>query len=1578
MNWLRPLAVALAFLSGHVTGGRRPLAAAGSAPEPLLPERPLQHPVVPAPAVRVPSLPPLSSLLSPESTDMSRWAEGLLRDDPQWGSLVPTGKAVRATEELGSSSAARRREAKEGGGQGQALLGIGTGGMRRRLRGIYLEGSASSGPLAPSAPFSLPAPPAPAPVPLEPMEVVVSFQSNGGGEIHAGRTARIVVSLATKNARMGHQLALKILFADPDYASLTSPRATDEPPCQGFRVLRADSLSAACQPANYTGCSLACTVAVGRGQGEVLVDVDLAGSQVASQLMLSAEVGTEDGFESALVTVDRVIKGGSGESLGRVAIIDPMKPVMLSDAHSFTAAEDPSAPPGAPRSLLVTATGTLQFAVLFGAPVRCTTQGMVDTYGTANVRQVAAYEVTVGGASISFVAQPTSQGVVVLQVTAGACSDLTTGAASVASEPFVFLFDSEPPRAAIHARSPRLTRNATIDYVIQFQEVVTGFSPSSLSVSNAAIVRFSSAGAAVGRYELTVRAETEDFVGVSLKAGAATDLAGRPCDGASSVQLLHYREGTKKDVIEVAAIAGMFAALGLSVISTALGASKAAGGLGHIALMLGHFQLLQMMNGLYLPTDADLMEATHGVRFLSLLFPFPFVDQLNGAPEERAARHPWLPPAGGDCVCLEDARRRRVAAGDHESDAWDEGSGRGRPGAAGARAPPDQCSSALPGISCGLYPDVCRVECLSRRLHLVGWKEATRSEFFMAPSELEDFKGPGDFVSVVLSAATIMLALALIHLLVVYTWPSLHAAWPAKFADKHPPSLAFPGLGLLGLMFTSPAVARACAFYMTSGSTQGAAIGAIVLVVYPLAFFLAACYLVVARVLAAGACLYVVKVEAPRAQRWSDTSADAGPDETRSLAAPPGKADAKASADDPNAPYDDDFQFGTVIRATSAKKAPAVSMGFMARRGYLRSKWRRTPEGVWMPQSFPPGNDEIVDRYGLLFAHLMGPKFMRRMPPGSSFPAWGPSGAEPGTAGSANPSTDGLTSKAPNSPMPGDLADSSGAHGAAHNNSSNDNDNNNSRNDDTKEGGIARQGSGAMNYGFVQYGDCGSMHVRTFQYDHLRKWRTTYYGRMQAVYMLAAIAKQLVFAVALGVRVKPEDAEQAGQIKVYLLTAWILLHMSYIFVVQPFVNRVAGAFELFSVGCELGVVVSGVMLLVGKANSHVDYRKNVSTAMLGLSAACIGAHLAAHCYNLRKRIWARVKCVLAFISHWLVLAADSLFGAEPELHTHAHTRVDVSSPGATQSPAYAEWRAGNQPDTPGGDLDSALGRDHAGRYLHRNQEDEIEEYVTGKGPRDVSLEVTSGERAIVELTPVHDMRAGPGNASGQSLGGAALRLPGGLDSSGRARGPQRKSTSSMPAGVRQLATVSPNRRAPVSLEAGTRDPGRSSVQLDQRETMVSALRRTASKKGPADGGDKGKALAGPDDAGGVESPSGIQLEHDKSSKSMARRGATRVASALGTGDTGVAEASPAGTPRKEFAVPAEYAPRQALRRMSTKQRPAWALPSAAGSASSRRLVGDGEPVAASPHADSTIKQVLQRNATLVARRTSDDAELPDS
>ncbi len=133
----------------------------------------------------------------------------------------------------------------------------------------------------------------------------------------------------------------------------------------------------------------------------------------------------------------------------------------------------------------------------------------------------AAAGFTGTGASYAFDVTTATIGQVSVSIAASVCTDLAINN-NLAATALVKTYDTNGPGVTITSTAPAIT-NAAIPVTITFDQQVTGFGPTALTIGNGTVSAFSGSGAT---YAVTISATTDGTVTIDIAAGVCQDLAG--------------------------------------------------------------------------------------------------------------------------------------------------------------------------------------------------------------------------------------------------------------------------------------------------------------------------------------------------------------------------------------------------------------------------------------------------------------------------------------------------------------------------------------------------------------------------------------------------------------------------------------------------------------------------------------------------------------------------------------------------------------------------------------------------------------------------------------------------------------------------------------------------------------------------------------------------------------------------------------------------------------------------------------------------------------------------------------------
>ena len=166
-----------------------------------------------------------------------------------------------------------------------------------------------------------------------------------------------------------------------------------------------------------------------------------------------------------------------------------------------------------------TNTSPIPFTVAFNEPVFGFTLSGI-TVGNG----VKSNFVVIDAAHYGFDVTPAGQGLVSVDIAAGVATD-TAGNPNTVATSVTRTFDSAPPTVLIGSPASNPTSTSPIPFTVTFNEPVSGFTSSDITVGNGAVVGASFLGSGAN-YSFDVTPAGQGPVSVDIAAGVATDTAG--------------------------------------------------------------------------------------------------------------------------------------------------------------------------------------------------------------------------------------------------------------------------------------------------------------------------------------------------------------------------------------------------------------------------------------------------------------------------------------------------------------------------------------------------------------------------------------------------------------------------------------------------------------------------------------------------------------------------------------------------------------------------------------------------------------------------------------------------------------------------------------------------------------------------------------------------------------------------------------------------------------------------------------------------------------------------------------------
>eukprot|EP00899_Mesostigma_viride_P027356 jgi/Mesvir1/7805/Mv11747-RA.1 len=1012
-------------------------------------------------------------------------------------------------------------------------------------------------PPPPSNFFPMPSPPpaAPSPPPPPPQkDLSITVQSESGADVFTDEIAKLLVAVDGKHVEDSGDVLVTLDMSKSGGSGGESSSSRrhiladgTQNHCALFVLTRAEPTQGTCGDLDYDTCTVACNLGTVVTGVRVFVYVELRSDVPGAQLLLGAAARPE---QSQIVAYDESIQGSQGEDIDYVVFNELTRPVIIPDYRELVLVDADGL--NRTRKVWYGVKSPLRFYVRFRTDMDCTlTPDAVDTFGTAAV-QAVAWSAEGGTWSslwqaareLTFEVLPYQDGLIWLQFKPGYCRD-SAGRQNLRSSRSALLYDGTRPTATVVPLHAHITSDEVLTFAVQWSEPVRYFNSTGVTVINGNILGFNTTTSKVGYFEIYVHPSADDFVFLLVEERAAWDMANNYNLEVGGVQVQHYTKNNgTKDLSNYAAIV-MAAGVAAGVLS-GVASSASGGGLGSLATMLGHVQLIQMMNGVDIPADPIVYESTNSMKWLSFVFPIPFLEDLNEKTEARPAPIAGVTPSPP--TAARKLRLRVLLATDEP---------------VAPATPPSPTNSTM---NCLATPLLCDLE------HISAAAESARNAVEDPPPvpsypELDDFQGLGDFLSVMFVSAIQVVTVLLVHFLAIRVWWALHRRWPHKYKD-YPKFLMFPMLEIFAGMMVIPAFTRASAFFTTSGEFLSKPIGIFLLLTFPCLFYTYIAYVIIWRVIQNKCCVYRVSVKKSekfigiaegaeteeRVGEWKDPNASkfkdavaqygllfasyGGPVEDETTEA----ADVEAGADKAGGK----LPGGNPKAAGSPKKTKRkMSRKFTFSRSFTGRSF--VGHGFRDGQSFTGGRNFFDDDVG--GNRRRGGGYRRRARVDDP-------GADDGAAARFvhtrcvhETAYDGRSVRDQSEGLPPDAGRVVGGQGVGDNHRS-----------------------------------------------------SSFSWRLHAVGSATVDISRHAQPVGMS-RIPP--IAQGNLRRMSALSAFLLIDVLYVFFTQPQLKRVDWVVALGSTALEFGIVMCGLMLLVGDASRNKSYRSSVSHAMLALMMTAI-------------------------------------------------------------------------------------------------------------------------------------------------------------------------------------------------------------------------------------------------------------------------------------------------------------------------------------------------------------------------------------
>ncbi|XP_062173784.1 uncharacterized protein LOC133879273 [Alnus glutinosa] len=126
--------------------------------------------------------------------------------------------------------------------------------------------------------------------------------------------------------------------------------------------------------------------------------------------------------------------------------------------------------------------------------------------------------------------------IITIEVRAGSILG-RTGTPVFPVAPIMFLYDSVNPGVMLSTSSPSITKESNINVMVEFTKPVFGFEASMVKVAGGTLTRFKELSRAL--YSLTVLAEAQNVVSVTIPAGKASDISGNLNLASNHLEVKH-------------------------------------------------------------------------------------------------------------------------------------------------------------------------------------------------------------------------------------------------------------------------------------------------------------------------------------------------------------------------------------------------------------------------------------------------------------------------------------------------------------------------------------------------------------------------------------------------------------------------------------------------------------------------------------------------------------------------------------------------------------------------------------------------------------------------------------------------------------------------------------------------------------------------------------------------------------------------------------------------------------------------------------------------------------------------------
>ncbi|KAL6135917.1 hypothetical protein ACLB2K_068142 [Fragaria x ananassa] len=283
---------------------------------------------------------------------------------------------------------------------------------------------------------------------------------------------------------------------------------------------------------------------------------------------------------------------------------------------------------GVPRTVLATnKMEDVQIFLGFSIPIVNTTEQVLNAMIVNSGKLIPIHRRNQGSRQFDFQIRNISRTeIIVIELQAG----LLVGRTGTPVSPFpsiTFLYDAMETGVALSTSSPNVTKDRSINVVVEFTKPVFGFEVSMINVDGGRITRFRELSRAL--YSLNVLAITEHMVSINVSAGKVYDISGNLNMASNQLEVKHYSTPAISMALQSFVSAGILAtslaAAILSISSAHLGAVGiaserinvvASDSLMNLHGLVGHLQVFVLSEWLSVNQPIEYFETTKGLWWL--------------------------------------------------------------------------------------------------------------------------------------------------------------------------------------------------------------------------------------------------------------------------------------------------------------------------------------------------------------------------------------------------------------------------------------------------------------------------------------------------------------------------------------------------------------------------------------------------------------------------------------------------------------------------------------------------------------------------------------------------------------------------------------------------------------------------------------------------------------------------------------------------------------------------------------------------------------------------------------------------